>query len=162
MDLLMAGFRHNLFCHICSSSSHLSFFFLEAALLSGFASFLSSIALMHLVRLNVSETHFWVLEPSRVCFFPLSAAPPPLLSLFNYLFFIFIFFSSFFSWACKLVFPISLLAQTLTSTFLCFLMVWSKELTWEEGRGPCVTQPVLMLPLDHTGKCWGLRCLRDS
>lgn len=148
----MAGFRHNLFCHICSSSSHLSFFFLEAALLSGFASFLSSIALMHLVRLNVSETHFWVLEPSRVCFFP-SLQPHPRSFPSSTISSLSSFFSSFFSWACKLVFPISLLAQTLTSTFLCFLMVWSKELTWEEGRGPCVTQPVLMLPLDHTGKC---------
>lgn len=26
MDLLMAGFQHNLLCHICSSSSHLFFF----------------------------------------------------------------------------------------------------------------------------------------
>lgn len=48
------------------------FFFLEAALLSGFASSLSSIALMHLVRLSVSESqlsHFWITEPSRVCAF---------------------------------------------------------------------------------------------
>lgn len=48
------------------------FFFLEAALLSGFAFSLSSIALMHLVRLSVSESqlsHFWITEPSRVCAF---------------------------------------------------------------------------------------------
>lgn len=68
MDLLMAGFQHNLLCHICSSSSHLPLFFLEAALLSCFASSLSSIALMHLVRLRVSKSqlsHFWIIEPSR-------------------------------------------------------------------------------------------------
>lgn len=73
MDLLLAGFQHCLLCHISSSSSHLClFFFLEAALLSGFASSLSSIALMHLVRLSVSESqlsHFWITEPSRVCAF---------------------------------------------------------------------------------------------
>lgn len=54
---------------VTSAAHHpISLFFLEAALLSGFASSLSSIALMHLVRLSVSETHFWILEPSRVCF----------------------------------------------------------------------------------------------
>lgn len=92
MDLVMAGFQRNLFCHISSSSSHLSLSFLEAALLSGFASSLSSTALFHLVILSVSESqlsHFWIIEPSRVCccFFP-PASPPLLFFLFNFLFFI--------------------------------------------------------------------------
>lgn len=82
LDLLMAGFQHNLLCHICSSSSHRSFpspFFSwkqqqHSYLVSPPS--LSSIALMHLVRLSVSETHFWISEPSRVCCFFFS--PPPL------------------------------------------------------------------------------------
>lgn len=84
LDLLMAGFQHNLLCHICSSSSHRSFpspFFSwklqqRSYLVSPLS--LSSIALMHLVRLSVSETHFWISEPSRVCCFFLFSPTPPL------------------------------------------------------------------------------------
>lgn len=75
LDLLMAGFQHNLLCHICSSSSHrslpspsFSWKLQQRSYLVSPPSF-SSVALMHLVRLSVSETHFWISEPSRVCCF---------------------------------------------------------------------------------------------
>lgn len=83
VDLLMAGFQHNLLCHICSSSSHRSFpspFFswkLQQRSYLVSPPSLSSIALMHLVRLSVSETHFWISEPSRVCCFFFSPPRPP-------------------------------------------------------------------------------------
>lgn len=92
LDLLMAGFQHNLLCHICSSSSHRSlpspFFSWKLQQRSYLVSppSLSSIALMHLVRLSVSETHFWISEPSRVCwsfFFLLFHPPPPPPNLFS-------------------------------------------------------------------------------
>lgn len=124
------GFQRNLLCHICSASSHLCFFPLEAALLSGFASSFSSIALMYLVRLGVSEIHFWIIEPSRVCFFCNSTSTffPPQLS------------------PHLSVFPISFLVQTLTFNFLCVLLIPANAFMWEEGRRPYVTQAVIMLP----------------
>lgn len=128
MDLLMAGFQHNLLCHICSSSSHLPLFFLEAALLSCFASSLSSIALMHLVRLRVSKSqlsHFWIIEPSRFwvflnfffpcnptsLFFPLE---PPL--FYPPVFFLCTFYDG----------------RSLFTSFLCVLMIVARS-SWHPG-----------------------------
>ncbi len=160
MDLLMAGFQHNLLCHICSSSSRLPlFFFLEAALLSSFASSLSSIALMHLVRLSVSESqlsHFWIIEPSRVCcffFFLLQtrlrsfssstssslSSPPP-------------FFFFFFSWDSRPVFPISLLLQTLTSISFCVLMIGARNSWYPGGLHKSLSQ--FLSSLCTPGSCW--------
>lgn len=148
MDLLMAGLQHNLLCHICGSSSHLPLFFLEAALLSCFASSLSSIALMHLVRLRVSKSqlsHFWIIEPSRV------------FSIFLFLFPLQPHFRLFFSWTSYFFSCTSYNGRCLYSHLFCVSSWLEQEVhdIQEEGRSPHATQPGLYAPLEHAGKPQG-------
>lgn len=111
---------------------------------------------MHLVRLSVSETHFWILEPSRLCFLLFfSATPPPLFFLLNSLLYLPCFFF-FFSWDCRSVFPISLLAQTLTSNFLCFLTVGARSSCGKKDGGHVSLNQFLCSP----GSYWEV--LRSS
>lgn len=122
-------------------------FFLEAALLSCFASSLSSIALMHLVRLRVSKSqlsHFWIIEPSRFWaffffyfFFPATPLPSFLSSCF--------------------FFPVLSMMVGLYSHLFCVSSWLEREVhdTQEEVRSPHATQPGLYAPLEHAGKPQG-------
>lgn len=134
-------------------------FFLEAALLSCFASSLSSIALMHLVRLRVSKSqlsHFWIIEPSRFWaffffyfFFPATPLPS--------------FLSSCFFFSCTFYD-----GRSLFTSFLCVLMIgarssWhpggSKESTRHSTRSLCSPGTCREAPGIHTPAMHGYQWL---
>lgn len=118
----------------------LSFFFLEAALLSGFASSLSSIALMHLVRLSVSESqlsHFWITEPSRVCAFYLKPHLHRSSSL--------TFSLTFFSFSPETMAPIPKKLRTPNPHLILLRVLMNgEEKSWYPRKGPIVSYCVLL------------------
>lgn len=99
---------------------------------------LSSIALMHLVRLSVSETHFWIIEPSRFFFCnPASALFSPTFASSS---------CFIFSWDSRSVFPISLLTQILTSNFLCIIVFWERSWCGANEGGHILLNQLLFSP----------------
>lgn len=147
-DLLMTGFQHNLLCHICSSSFHLSFFPGSSPLI-----WLCLFSFFHCFNASCQIECLWdsfldFRGLKGLFFFFSPSTPPPLFSLLKLLFFISLF-PFFFSWDSRLVFPISLLAQSFTSNFLCVLMVEARSSCGKKEEGHMPPNRFLCSPVWH-------------
>lgn len=119
-----------------AGSSQLFFFIVLIWKQPSYRSSLSSPALIHSISLYL-RLIFGSRSPQGIVFAsptPASTLPPQL------------FFSFSPSFDSRLVFPISLLAQSLTFNFPRVLVLPELAFTWEEGGRPHVIQPVIILP----------------